>query len=67
MRVRRGFAGEERWRKAGIAGESPKSPKSPESFEREREAAEITKKKGEGFLFPWIPTDTGSSVFRRYI
>ena len=36
MRVRRGFVGEERWRKAGIAGESPKSPKSPESFERER-------------------------------
>ena len=26
MRVRRGFAGEERWRKAGIAGEGEKSP-----------------------------------------
>ncbi|WZZ46102.1 hypothetical protein YC2023_042361 [Brassica napus] len=26
MRVRRGFAGEERWRKAGIVGEGEKSP-----------------------------------------
>jgi len=62
MRVRRGFAGEERWRKAGIAGEGEKSP---EGF-CEREAAEIRKKEEEGFLFPRIPTDTGSSVFRRY-
>ena len=35
MRVRRGFAGEERWRKAGIAGEREKSPESLR-FERER-------------------------------
>ena len=61
--MRRGFAGEER-------PESPESRRNRRNRRRvlrEREAAEITKKKGEGFLFSWIPTDTGSSVFRRYI
>ena len=28
--------------------------------------AKITKKEEEGLLYPTIPTDTGSSVFRRY-
>ena len=36
MRVRRGFAGEERWRRAGIAGEMEKSPESEREVERER-------------------------------
>ena len=59
--MRRGFAGEERWRKAGIAGEGEKSSGC------EREAAERRKKEEQGFfLYPRIPTDTGSSVFRRY-
>jgi len=62
MRVRRGFAGEERWRRAGIAGEMEKSPER-DRFERE---AEITKKEEEELLYLKFPTDTGSSVFRRY-
>ena len=61
MRVRRGFAGEGRWRKAGIAGEKEKSPER--GCLRE---VEITKKEEEGLLYLKIPTDTGSSVFRRY-
>ena len=43
--MRRGFAGEERWRKAGIAGEGEKSPGC------EREAAERRKKEEEGFFY----------------
>ena len=55
MRVRRGFAGEGRWRRAGIAGGKEKSPER--GCLRE---AEITKKEEEGLLYLKIPTDTGS-------
>ncbi|KAF3546523.1 hypothetical protein DY000_02006065 [Brassica cretica] len=60
MIVRRGFAGDGSSRMAGIA------VREREIAERIEREAEITKKEEEGLLYLMFPTDTSSSVFRRY-